>query len=227
MPPLLSCPLCYHETLTSFHQDAKRRYLRCSVCHLVSVPPIFHLARVAEKAEYDLHENNPQDTGYRRFLSRLCTPLLQRLPPQSHGLDFGSGPGPTLSVMLEEQGHTVALYDPFYAPNRQVFEKTYDFITATEVVEHLHQPRVELGRLWTCLRPVGWLGIMTKRVRSQTAFATWHYINDPTHVAFFALETFEWLAHHWQADLTVIGDDVVLLQKPALTPAAPADGSVA
>jgi hypothetical protein len=31
-------------------------------------------------------------------------PLLERLPMRAHGLDFGSGPGATLSVLLEERG---------------------------------------------------------------------------------------------------------------------------
>jgi len=32
-----------------------------------------------------------------------------KIAPISLGLDFGSGPGPTLSLMLEEQGHRVAI----------------------------------------------------------------------------------------------------------------------
>lgn len=126
--------------------------------------------------------------------------------------------------MLEEAGHQVAVYDPFYAPDASVFADTYAFITASEVVEHLHEPRQELERLWRCLEPNGWLGIMTKRVRDKAAFAQWHYKNDPTHVCFFSEGTFQWLAQHWQADLMVIGNDVVLFQK-LLRREAPTDGS--
>ena len=42
--------------------------------------------------------------------------------------------------MFEEMGHTVALYDYFYANDPFVLHHLYDFITATEVVEHLHNP---------------------------------------------------------------------------------------
>ena len=66
------------------------------------VPRSYHLSAADEKAQYDLHENDPNDPGYRAFLDRLAGPLDKRLAPHSHGLDFGCGPGPTLSVMLEE-----------------------------------------------------------------------------------------------------------------------------
>ena len=141
--------------------------------------------------------------------------MQARIAPHSKGLDFGSGPGPTLSVMFEEVGHAVALYDHFYARNPSIFERSYDFITATEVVEHLHQPRQELDRLWASLKPGGYLGIMTKLVLDQAAFATWHYKNDLTHVCFFSRTTFQWLAAQWQAELTFEGKDVVILKKLA------------
>lgn len=109
----------------------------------------------------------------------------------------------------------MAIYDHFYAPDTQPLECSYDFITASEVVEHLHQPGCELERLWSCLKPNGWLGIMTKRVIDQQAFTTWHYKNDPTHVCFFSVETFEWLAKRWGATLIFPEKDVVLLKKSA------------
>jgi len=139
--------------------------------------------------------------------------VLERLTPHSQGLDFGSGPGPTLSVMFEEAGHSMELYDPFYAPELKPLQRKYDFVTASEVVEHLHHPRRDLDRLWKCVKPNGLLGIMTKRVTDQKAFSCWHYKNDPTHVSFFSVETFRWLADVWQATSSVCGADVVLFRK--------------
>lgn len=177
------------------------------------VPPDLFLSPTAEKAEYDLHENAVDDPGYRRFLSRLFKPMGDRLPPHSSGLDFGCGPAPALAHMFQEVGHSMSLYDRFYAADPAQFNRSYDFISASEVVEHLHHPRQDLDRLWSCLNPNGILGIMTKRVLSQAAFSRWHYITDPTHVCFFSIETFQWLADQWHADLTIIGNDVVLLTK--------------
>ncbi len=207
------CPLCVSSRVEPFHSDNRREYRRCRTCDLVFVPPGEFLSRDAERACYDLHENSPDDQRYRAFLARLAEPLQSRLPPGARGLDFGSGPGPTLSVMLTEAGFPTRIYDPYYAPDRDVFRETYDFVTASETIEHLHRPRFELDRLWSLLRLGGWLGIMTKRWISQEAFASWHYKQDPTHVIFFSEGTFRWLAKRWNARLDVISDDVLLLQK--------------
>ena len=166
-----------------------------------------------EKAEYDKHQNSPEDHGYRKFLSRLFTPLQTRINSNSHGLDFGSGPGPTLSVMFEEAGHQMNLFDPFYSPETRPLTIQYDFITASEVVEHLHDPAKDLVLLWSLLKPDGWLGIMTKLALDQTAFSGWHYKNDLTHVCFYSQKTMEWLAEKWQAELLLVGNDVILFQK--------------
>ena len=208
----LSCPLCQVSAASPFFQD-HRDYFRCPECALVFVPPQQFLSAEEEKAVYDQHENSADDPAYRQFLNRLFKPLSQQLQANSYGLDFGSGPGPTLSVMFNEAGHSMANYDCFYAPQNSLLQQQYDFITATEVVEHLHHPRQELDRLWSCLKPRGSLGIMTKRVLSQEAFSHWHYKNDPTHVCFFSLETFQWLANYWQAALTIPEKDVVIFSK--------------
>ena len=48
----------------------------------------------------------------------------------------------------------------------------------------------------------------------REAFSRWHYIQDQTHVCFFSLATFQWLADLWDGELEVIGNDVILLRKP-------------
>ena len=107
----------------------------------------------------------------------------------------------------------MALYDLYYAPDRAVLSNNYDFITMTEVIEHLTEPGKILNGLWASLRSGCWLGIMTKRVRDAEAFKTWHYITDPTHICYFSVSTFQWLAKRWSAKLIISGDDVVLIQK--------------
>lgn len=219
------CSLCGSVTSDFFHRDSRREYWRCGVCDLVFVPRRWFLSPAAEKACYDQHQNSPYDQRYRQFLGRLFDPLTAELVPAAEGLDVGSGPGPTLSVMLTEAGYPTAIYDPFYAPDEQVWQREYDFVTASEVVEHLHDPGTSLDRMWQVIRPGGWLGIMTKRVQNAQAFQRWHYKQDPTHVSFFAEETFNWLAQRWSASLQVIGPDVVLLRKPAAPWAAAAAAS--
>ncbi|MEP4146835.1 MAG: class I SAM-dependent methyltransferase [Halioglobus sp.] len=197
-----------------FHRDAHRDYLRCDHCALVFVAPTFYLTPAEEKAEYDLHQNAIFDQGYRDFLSRLAEPLLERLPAGAKGLDFGCGPGPALATMLTEAGCEMQLYDVFFYPDRAPLEKSYQFVTATEVVEHLHNPGVELALLWQLLEPGGYLGVMTKLVRDQQAFASWHYKNDLTHVCFFSEQTWRWWSQVKGAQLERFGADVMLLRKP-------------
>ena len=208
-----ACPLCFFAQSALFHRDPQRDFHRCKQCALVFVPTANHLSADDEKGYYDLHQNSPLDAGYRTFLERLAKPLLQQLKAASQGLDFGSGPGPTLSLMLEEAGHRVDLYDPFYAPLETVFTRQYDFICSSEVVEHLKAPGFELKRLWSLLRPSGVLAIMTKRVIDQSAFARWHYKNDPTHIVFFSEQTLHWLGRQWHVEPVFYGADVVFFKK--------------
>jgi 2-polyprenyl-3-methyl-5-hydroxy-6-metoxy-1,4-benzoquinol methylase len=181
----------------------------------VFVPTNWHLDPDSEKAQYDLHQNDLHDEGYRVFLSRLASPLMARLPPGASGLDFGCGPGPALAQILRDAGFKVALYDKFYAPDEGTLTRRFDFITATEVVEHLRRPGWELERLWSLLSSRGWLGIMTKLVRDPVAFAGWHYKNDSTHVCFYSADTWRWWAAHHGASLEIIGSDVILLRREA------------
>jgi hypothetical protein len=207
------CPLCNTTEGSLFFTDKRRDYLRCRHCALVYVPPRFYLGAAAERAEYDKHENHIEDPGYRRFLSRLFIPLNDALQPASRGLDFGCGPGPALAEMLREAGHQMAIYDPFYASDKTALTEKYAFITATEVVEHMHFPGKDLSLIWDMLGLNGVLGVMTKLVSNPSAFATWHYKNDPTHVCFFSRETWQWWAREKGAQVAFLGADVILLTK--------------
>jgi SAM-dependent methyltransferase len=212
-----ACPLCTDPDPGPFYEERGRRWLRCAACDLVFVPVEHHLDPAAERAQYDLHRNDPADEGYRRFLGRLVDPLLARLPARARVLDFGCGPGPTLSMMLVEAGHRVALYDKFYAPDRGPLAHSYDAVTATEVVEHLARPGEVLASLWGRVRPGGVLGLMTRLRPADDRFAGWHYRRDPTHVALYSAATVGWIAAWLGADLALSPPDVALLGKPVAT----------
>jgi 2-polyprenyl-3-methyl-5-hydroxy-6-metoxy-1,4-benzoquinol methylase len=212
------CPLCESHEAQLFHQDDNKRsqrpYYRCDVCRLVFVPSKYFLSAEAEKAEYDLHQNQLADEGYLRFLNRFWGPVQGYLNQPSHILEFGCGPGPALARMMEEVGHDVRLYDHFYYPNEDALApETYDAITSTEVFEHLHDPKHVLEQCLSWLKPNGYLGIMTKLVADQAAFARWHYKNDLTHVVFFSQDTFRWIARTYNLDVVFLDKDVVLLRK--------------
>lgn len=207
------CPLCGGADTARYTEDRFRPYLICRNCSLVFVPERYHVSAVEEKDRYDLHRNDPEDPAYRKFLSRLFIPLREYLPEGAEGLDFGCGPGPALAAMFRESGYRIDTYDKYYDPDNGIFGKDYDFITATEVLEHLHHPGFELERLLKRLKTGGILGIMTKLVRNRMAFERWHYKNDATHVCFFSKTTFEWLGDAWRTRIEFIGNDVILIHK--------------
>lgn len=213
------CPLCGSGGAEPFHSDpdggrTPRDYWRCLFCRLIYVPRSQHLAPQVEHSRYLMHRNDPDDPEYRRFLSQLSRPMLERLEPGSTGLDFGSGPGPALNLMFEESGHRMRIYDLFFENDCSVFEQTYDFVTLSETVEHLGYPLAELDHLWEVLRSGGWLGIMTLLYHDSEPFGSWHYKNHDTHIVFFSEETFRWLQKYWSCRLEILSDRVALFQKP-------------
>jgi len=222
----MTCPLCGRGGAGPYFDDRHRRYLECGGCRLVFVPPEYWPTSDREKARYDQHRNSPGDTGYRAFLQDAVLAVRPRVPPPANGLDFGSGPGPTLSVMLEEAGYAMALFDPYYAPDPSVLQRPYDFVTCTEVVEHLRAPAEVFPRLAALLRPAGWLVVMTRLLPARDDFPTWRYRRDDTHLCFYSESTFEHVARSLGCRLERAAPDVFALQVPSRRTASAEHGSI-
>ncbi|MCH2159463.1 MAG: class I SAM-dependent methyltransferase [Oleiphilaceae bacterium] len=206
------CLLCGASEIYNFYFDQRltREFYQCQACELVFVPSEFHLCPKEEKEIYDHHDNNPNDPNYRSFLNKLGSVMIENLPTASQGLDFGSGPGPTLSLIFEEAGHECEIYDKFYADDKEKLNTEYDFISSTEVVEHLDAPSQTFELLFSLLRANGILGLMTKLHTQNIDFGGWHYKNDPTHICFYNPATMQYLANRFNKQLTIIGSDVIL-----------------
>ncbi|MFN3713648.1 MAG: class I SAM-dependent methyltransferase [Alcanivoracaceae bacterium] len=209
----MKCPLCHFLDCIAFASAHGRDYFRCSRCELTFVDPAQRPAPADEQAHYSLHQNDPNDPGYRRFLDQLATPLCSRLNNNSEGLDFGCGPGPALARMLEERGHKMWLYDPLYAPDTTVLNRQYDFVTCTEVVEHFHHPDRDMATLTNLVKPGGWLAIMTSQLDDHIDFSRWHYARDPTHVCFYRERTFQWLVAQHALTMAARQDNVTLMRR--------------
>lgn len=211
---MASCLLCNSERTTPHVHAHGRPHLSCAVCGLIFVPPGYHPDAESERTRYELHENDPSDERYRAYLRRVEVPLTRRISPPAVGLDYGAGPGPTLSLMLEERGFEMEIYDPFFAPHSDLLTRTYDFITCTETAEHFHSPALEFDRLHGLLNPGGWLAVMTKWADGKD-FRRWSYARDVTHVCFYQQETMAWIADHFEYQLDVPSRDVSLFRKQA------------
>jgi hypothetical protein len=128
----LSCPLCCEVSASQIPEACD--YWLCPTCDLRFLHPRLRLSPDDEKARYGLHT---ESAGYRPFLEPVARAVAARAAAGSTGLDYGCGPFPVLAAMLTERGFRMSTYDPYFAPDTACLERTYDFITTTEVAEHL------------------------------------------------------------------------------------------
>ncbi|PIE42220.1 MAG: 2-polyprenyl-3-methyl-5-hydroxy-6-metoxy-1,4-benzoquinol methylase [Gammaproteobacteria bacterium] len=211
------CPLCLSQKTRFFFADGKNYqhiYYRCLRCDLVFVAPPCRLDSVEEKARYDMHDNDENDTRYVQFLARLANPMLQRLLHPSQGLDFGSGTSQAMANFFYQAGHSCHRYDIYYAPEHELLKQRYDFIVASEVIEHLYEPKGVIEQWLTMLRPDGLLGIMTGLRSETTDFPNWWYKNDPTHVALFSRQTLAYLAKQYHLTFVYQHKNVTIFRLP-------------
>lgn len=133
---------------------------------------------------------------YRKYLNRLAEPIIARLASRyAKGLDFGSGPEPAVPLIFGCAGHECVIYDKFYADDKAVLtNKNYDFISSSEVVEHLSNPGATFHVLFSLLGQNGILGVMTKLYSSNQDFGNWYYKNDPTHITLYTQATMSFIA---------------------------------
>lgn len=192
----ISCPLCMasHENRIISGADHRTYYL-CAQCSLIFVDPCHLLPPDEEKRHYATHENHLQNEGYIHFLNQILEPMLPYMDSTMCGLDYGCGPGPTLSQLVKQQGMACDDYDPFFT--HASLNPPYDFIFATECFEHFYRPADEMKHLSTWLKPDGLLGVMTERWTTIEQFKTWYYTKDPTHVCFYHANTFDYLCRQY------------------------------
>lgn len=209
------CPLCRNDSSTLYDQDNVRSYQRCDFCQLVFVPRDAIISPEEEKKRYDFHENSTTDAGYRDYLNTIVENILPYVADMKEGLDFGSGRSNLLQTLLEERGLTVDSYDLYYHPNETIWNKQYDFIVLSEVIEHVKDPREVMERLRLLLRPQGKIFVKTKPYPAEVQkFKNWFYKRDITHIQFFNQNAFEALAEVLKFCIPVmIGEDLFLFKE--------------
>jgi SAM-dependent methyltransferase len=197
-----ACPLCREDAHFYASAPGGKNYLKCPECALIFLHPYHRLSPAAERARYELHQNESSDADYVGFLRRLANPLMERLAPGARGLDFGCGPAPVLAGIFTTAGFPCAAYDPFFAPDATLLEERYDYVACSEVIEHLYDPASTFETLRRLLGPGGKLGVMTRSPPDEHAFADWWYRRDPTHVCFYSKDTLRWIGerHGWNTE---------------------------
>jgi hypothetical protein len=191
----------------------KRLFLLCSVCSCVFLDSRHLLGPSEERARYEQHRNAPTPE-YESFLNRLVDPLGAMAPAGTkEGLDYGCGPVPVLSALLEKKGVKMAHYDPFFFPEPELLDKQYSVIACSEAAEHFHRPRQEFDRLNRLMKPGSVLGVMTQMRAQWDGFFDWYYPRDPTHVTFYSPRTMRWIASQYGWVPTFLPHSVVIFRK--------------
>ncbi len=146
----------------------------------------------SEEKRYRQHQNSITDKGYVQFLKQATDPAKKYISEEMTGLDYGCGPNPTLSKLLNEENFCCGIYDPIFYP--EMPEGPFDFIFATECFEHFFDPAKELAQIKNLLKSNGILVIMTDFWSEKKQFPDWYYTSDFTHVTFYHAGTFSFIA---------------------------------
>jgi len=204
--PSTQCPVCHAECVSFSDEKYGITYHRCTACDHWFKSPRHHPTLPEQKQRYDLHENDPDDPGYRAYFRRFLDWVLPQVATGVRALDFGSGASGLLAAMLAEAGFDATRYDPIYHPDTGYRTHRYDLIVSTEVFEHLNDPEAVFSHLADRLAPGGYLALQTQfHPNDVSAFLQWYYRLDPTHIGFFTPRTFREMAH--LHGLEFLGDD--------------------
>lgn len=191
----MKCPLCHNLQHSKFDEDKYRSYFLCHYCSLIFVSRDQVLSGADELKRYESHNNNENDPDYYRYLKQVADSALIHLDSGSRGLDFGCGKTTLLSKIFKESGPHVDSYDVFFYPSEDIWQKKYDFIVLSEVIEHLNDPKNVMEKLYGVLNPQGRIFIKTKLYpERQLDFSKWFYKRDQTHIQFFNMMSLRFLA---------------------------------
>ena len=185
----MNCPLCSGISREFF----KEEFFICATCSGIFRAESALPSKQVEKLRYEEHNNDVFDDGYRSFVSPLVNKVLEDFSSGHEGLDFGAGPGPVVSKILEENNYQIKQYDPFFHDYPELLKAKYDYVACCEVIEHFHIPRKEFELLKSLLRNNAKLYCMTHLYDDSIDFSNWYYKNDNTHVFFYQAETMNWI----------------------------------
>jgi 2-polyprenyl-3-methyl-5-hydroxy-6-metoxy-1,4-benzoquinol methylase len=209
----MTCPLCKtSKDFAHVNGPDNRVFQHCDTCQVIFAAPHMLPSLEEERSHYLRHENSIENEGYVNFLNKAIQPALPFFEQGWRGLDYGCGPGPTLSQLVAKAGYEVVNYDPFFFPKLKV-KQVYDFIFATECFEHFFHPAKELELLQKLLKVQGLLIIKTQHWQNLSELATWYYAKDVTHVVFYHSQTFNWIAEHYGFEKIYSDNSSVIILK--------------
>jgi hypothetical protein len=189
----MKCKICGNK-VNIIEVIKKPIYYYCKECELIFMDESFYLSSEEEKLRYTKHNNSITDDGYVNMFLNFIDEAVKPFVKKGDALDFGCGPGPVLSKLLKENNFETDIYDPYFFPDRVYLGKKYDLIACTEVIEHTKNPLYVFNFFSNYLKTRGKLALMTLFHSGVESFVDWWYRQDSTHICFFSLKTFQYLA---------------------------------
>ena len=168
------------------------RYLYDELTHFVIKDPKGYVSLEDEKERYDEHHNDLSDPNYYAYQTKILELFVRPNLKKGSVLEFGCGQERVFEKLLLD--YKVSSYDLFYHPNEVIFEQRFDHIVTIETVEHFKHPFDEFSRFHRLLNDQGHLIVMTQFKPSFDLFDDWWYIRDKTHICFYDLNVFDYLA---------------------------------
>lgn len=179
------------------------KYFRCATCGFIQTEPPYWLEEAYSSAIAK------QDVGVlnRNLVNREITAAVLNLlhPEVERSLDFGGGHGIFVRLM-RDKGFNFHWYD-LHATNdyargfESEHDKTYDFLTAFEVLEHLVDPIVELSLMMSLSRNV-FVSTALLPEPAPKILNWWYYVpSSGQHVSFYSLASLRVLARRFGRNL--------------------------
>lgn len=212
----IACPLCgsTFQEADQLISRQQKQYRHCRSCSLISLEPTLFLAPGEEKALYDLHQNDAEEEGYRKFLEGAFQLLLKYMQPEYSVLDFGAGPTAVIQNWMQREGlsNHVFSYDPYYFPD--IPKRKFPIIFASECFEHFYNPKKSIQLIDSLLEADGFLIVKSSWWHELERFPSWYYTREAAHVSFYHEKTWKWVAQHWgYTQLEADGKSLVVFQK--------------
>jgi len=210
------CKVCKSDSSSFIDEKTSKIYHQCLNCDYIFLDKSFYIDEDTEKKHYDKHHNNLESVGYVQMFQDLVEGFV--LPKKdfiSSALDFGCGEGEVLPIVLERNGIECDRYDLFYFPKKIYKDKKYDLILSTEVIEHLDKPLDMLNEILSHINESAYIILMTAfHPLNREDFLKWWYIRDITHIGFFTIKTFEYIAKELNLKIVKHNDkNTIMFQK--------------
>lgn len=208
----MQCKLCLEQTSAQKLEAHGREFFCCENCGYVQVNPQQILSILEEEKRYQLHENALGDPRYEEFLCPMVDLVEAHVPSQAKGIDIGSGKEKVMESLLRSRGRMLVSYDLYFHADERLLKNSYDYLVCSETLEHFRDPREELKRFGVLVKKGGKLFFRTSFFSHERKFSDWHYQRDPTHIGFFAKETFEWMEKEFGWKLLILKDPFVVFE---------------